>query len=122
MGEHTRDFGRGVELFNRGRYFEAHQEWDKLWLGEARDTPPKLFIQGLIMVAGAFAHMRKNEYPGAVKLLEKGIKRLAEYRNIGTGLMDVDGFLDALNALYAKLRAEGGAAPEAATPKIRTIP
>jgi predicted metal-dependent hydrolase len=99
------DFERGVELFNRGRYFEAHDAWEQLWLGEAKDTPPKLFIQGLIMVAGALDQCKKGEYSGAVKLLEKGVKRLTEYRSIGSGVMDVEDFLGKIEPLYERLIA-----------------
>lgn len=44
--------------FNRGEYYEAHDVLEQLWLRtEGADRP---FFQGLIQIAGAFVHLRKQ--------------------------------------------------------------
>jgi hypothetical protein len=51
------------ECFNAGDYYEAHDVLEQLWL-ECRDDN-RLFYQGLIQLAGAFVHLKKQrERPG----------------------------------------------------------
>ncbi len=51
------------QCFNRGDYYEAHDVLEDLWL---KTTGPDYeFYKGLIQVAGAFVHLRKQyEHPG----------------------------------------------------------
>lgn len=45
-------------LFNQGRYYEAHDVLEHLWL---RTTGPNhAFFKGLIQLAGAFVHLQKQ--------------------------------------------------------------
>jgi predicted metal-dependent hydrolase len=67
----------GIALFNEGKYFEAHEAWEDLWLNE-RDASEKRFYQGLIMAAGAMLHYKKRECAGANSLLEKSIPMIQE--------------------------------------------
>jgi predicted metal-dependent hydrolase len=61
---------RGIALFNGGKYFEAHEAWEGLWL-DANSPEEKQFFQGLIMAAGSFLHYIRRECTGAYMLLEK---------------------------------------------------
>src|SRR5262249_29813355 len=67
----------GVTLFNAREFWHAHEAWEQVWL-EA-PNPMRAFYQGLIQVAAAFVHVQRNEYPGAVRLLENGIAKLELY-------------------------------------------
>ena len=52
------------ERFNREEYYEAHDVLESLWLEQGRKAEGALFYQGLIQLAGAFVHLRKNfEHP-----------------------------------------------------------
>ena len=54
--------------FNEGRYYEAHDVLEHLWLQGGRTHPDHAFYKGLIQVAGAFVHLRKqHEHPGHPK-------------------------------------------------------
>jgi predicted metal-dependent hydrolase len=53
--------------FNRGLYFEAHEVLEELWLS-CRKGPDDLFYKGLIQLAGAFVHVRKNRLSPARSL------------------------------------------------------
>ncbi len=54
-------------LFNAGRYYEAHDVLEHLWLG-VRGDPDFLFFKGLIQVAGAFVHLQKqHDFPAHAK-------------------------------------------------------
>lgn len=67
---------RGVELFNRGLYWEAHEAWEELWL-EMEDEP-KLFMQGLIQLAAAYHKATVQMQPsGCVKLHRSALVKLA---------------------------------------------
>ena len=93
--------------FNEGRYYEAHDVLEHLWLGGGRADANYAFYKGLIQAAGAFVHLRKQfEHPAhakhgrrlrpAVRLFALARANLAAYgpRHLG---LDVD----ALRALCA---------------------
>jgi len=63
---------RGIDLFNAGNYFEAHEAWEGLWL-DTNSPEEKQFLQGLIMAAGSFLHYLRRECAGASALLEKSV-------------------------------------------------
>lgn len=42
---------RGIELFNYGYYWEAHEEWESLWHAAGRRGPIADFLKGLIQLA-----------------------------------------------------------------------
>jgi len=67
-------FGRGVEQFNRGQFFEAHETWEEIWLAAAE--PERTFLQGIIQVAAAFHHYQRSNRAGAQSLLEAGLNKL----------------------------------------------
>lgn len=67
----------GADLYNAEHFWHAHEAWEAVWL----DAPAPLrdFYQGLIQVAAAFVHVKRDEYPGSVRLLDAGISKLARY-------------------------------------------
>jgi uncharacterized protein len=69
-------FKRGVADFNAGRFFEAHEIWEELWL--AAFEPEKTFLQGLIQIAAGFHHHGRGNGRGAQSLLMAGVAKLAE--------------------------------------------
>ena len=68
---------RGRPPLQRPPFFEAHEAWEEVWLDSAREL--RAFYQGLIQVAAAFVHLQRNEYPGTVKLLHEGLRKLEAY-------------------------------------------
>ena len=75
--------------FNEGKYYEAHDALEQLWL-TTRDANHS-FYKGLIQMAGAFVHLRKQyQRPGhrvdgkrlhpAVRLFKLAEKNLQPYR------------------------------------------
>jgi uncharacterized protein len=71
----TEKFERGVTDFNAGRFFEAHEVWEELWL--SAPEPEKTFLQGLIQIAAAFHHHGRGNACGRQSLLTAGIAKLA---------------------------------------------
>jgi hypothetical protein len=64
----------GIEQYNSGYYFEAHETWEDLWLRSP--WPFRHFLQGLIQIAAAFVHLMRREYPGTIRLLDEGLAKL----------------------------------------------
>ena len=66
----------GVDLFNHGYWWEAHEAWETVWLAAGRDTPHGNFVQGLIQLAGAQLKRFTGVSRGAQMLTETGIAKL----------------------------------------------
>jgi predicted metal-dependent hydrolase len=67
----------GIDLYNAGHYWNAHEAWEEVWLDSER--PLRNFYQGLIQVTAAFVHVTRKEHPGSVRLLDAGIEKLESY-------------------------------------------
>jgi predicted metal-dependent hydrolase len=66
----------GAQLFDAGRFFEAHEAWEAHWLVE-RDEPRRLLLQGLIQIAAAFHKLIDKQAPEpASSLFAKGLAKL----------------------------------------------
>jgi hypothetical protein len=68
---------KGIELFNRGCYFEAHEVLEELWVSAPR--PERYFFQALIHMAVAWHHARNGNLTGARRQARKGLGKLAGY-------------------------------------------
>jgi len=50
--------------FNSGRYYEAHDVLEDLWIRQGKEHPDYAFLKGLIQLAGGFVHLRlQHLYP-----------------------------------------------------------
>jgi len=67
-------FRRGVELFNQGEFWHAHEAWEAEWLTTTGDRAQ--FLQGLIQLAAACYHVQKGNDRGAAKLRKISLQRL----------------------------------------------
>jgi predicted metal-dependent hydrolase len=85
----------GVESFNRGAYFDAHDRWEECWIAEGR--PSEGFFKGLIQAAVAMHHLSKGNYAGAQKLLARSRECLSRCRPSRLGIV-VDDLLDQMAA------------------------
>src|SRR3990172_6578623 len=74
---HRAALRRGIEQFNTGRVFDAHETWEEIWLRSPE--PEKTFLQGIIQVAAAFHHYSRGNPRGARSLLEAALRRLARF-------------------------------------------
>ena len=94
---------RGVELFNQGRYWDAHEAWEEAWTPD-RHGPDRGFYKGLIQVAAGCLHYGRRNRRGAVNKWRAGADYLRPYlpRHRGVELAPlvaaVDGFLAAMAA------------------------
>jgi hypothetical protein len=94
---------RGVELFNSGRFWEAHEAWEEAWTPD-RHGPDRGFYKGLIQVAAGCLHYGRRNRRGAVNKWRSGAGYLRPYlpRHQGVELAAlverVDGFLRAMES------------------------
>lgn len=63
----------GIDLFNRGYYWEAHETWEALWRQEERENPAELLLHGLIKLAAAGVKVRQNN-PKGIRSHARGAK------------------------------------------------
>jgi len=70
-------FERGIDCFNRGLWFEAHEIWEDLW--NATEGETRLFYQGLVQVAVGLHHLSRGNLRGGRRVLERGLLKLQEY-------------------------------------------
>ena len=75
---------KGISLFNSGLFWEAHEEWEEIWL-EADGTQSE-FLQGLIQCAAALLKYSRHEPVPAKRLYETAAGRLALCPDMYMGL------------------------------------
>ena len=100
----------GVDHFNAGRYFEAHEAWEEIW--RSTTPEPRDLWRGLIQVAVGLFHFVERGNPGpARRVLARGLRRVATHPQ-GTEGFDLDGLRAAASAWEAWLERAEGRAPE----------
>jgi predicted metal-dependent hydrolase len=57
---------RGLDLFNHGYYWEAHEVWESLWHACGRRGRTADFLKGLIKLAAAGVKVREGQRRGVV--------------------------------------------------------
>jgi hypothetical protein len=60
----------GIDLFNHGYYWEAHEAWEALWHASGRTGPAATFLQALIRLAAAGFKVREGRPAGRVRHAE----------------------------------------------------
>jgi len=75
---------QGIDLFNSGDFFEAHEVLEEIWRGAPEGE--KKFWQGLIQIAVAFHHRSTGNTIGALSLLNRAIQNLSPYPDIYCGI------------------------------------
>jgi predicted metal-dependent hydrolase len=56
---------RGIDLFNKGEFWEAHEAWEEAWMPH-RHEPGSDFFKGLVQVSAGWFHYRKGNRNGAL--------------------------------------------------------
>ncbi len=70
-------YHRGIELFNRAAFFDAHETLEDVW--RAAPAAEKKFLQGLIQVAVALYHHGNGNLVGARSVLRRACRNLSRY-------------------------------------------
>ena len=59
----------GLELFNSGHYFEAHEALESAWREET--GPVRDLYRSILQVAVVYLHITHCNYPGAIKVYQR---------------------------------------------------
>ena len=70
-------YERGLELFDAGDFFDAHEVLEDVW--RAAPAEEKRFLQGLIQLAVGLHHHSRGNLAGARSLLARGNRNLSGY-------------------------------------------
>ena len=133
-----RDYEEGWALFAQGRFWHAHECWERVW--RVQTDPVRSFIQALIQLAAAYfllagetagphpkplTRPRPQRFHGALRNFEKAASRLQDVP--GTFLsVDVDALRLAMHHACHELRVLGperlGEFPPALIPPGTLLP
>ena len=81
----ARPLGRGVRLFNLGRYLAAHEIWEETWRVAADED--RTFFEGLVqLAAGLHLRTRRAGTRGAEHLLSQSLATLEDHRPVRHGV------------------------------------
>jgi predicted metal-dependent hydrolase len=97
------ELAEGLACYRAGRFFEAHEHWEIVWLTLAE--PEKSFLQSLIQISAAFHHLEAGNKKGAASLLRRAFKRI-EHRNPVFGGIDIATLRDEVGACLQVMEAE----------------
>ncbi len=64
----------GIRQFNAREFYECHETLELLWRAE-RGTSREVY-QGILQIGVGFHHLLRGNYPGAVALLDRGLRHL----------------------------------------------
>jgi hypothetical protein len=98
----------GVKHFNKGRYFEAHEVWEEIWLHSSGDT--KLFYQMLIQAAVGLHHFMRGNLRGARGMYKNVLEKLERLPAYFMAL-DLDDFARQFKIFFADLMDDGESYP-----------
>ncbi len=108
---------RGVQLFNEGQYWEAHEAWERAWIPD-RHGPERGFYKGLIQLAAGCLHYRRRNRRGALNKWRSGADFLRPYLPGHQGV-DLASLVARVDEMRSALAAGGW--PELELPRIAQL-
>src|SRR3712207_4850530 len=101
--DYPADYLAGIELFNQGHFWHAHEAWEDAWKSET-DAQLRLFYKGIIQAAAALVHWQRGNPRGLHLNWAKARPKLAQLPPVLRGLP-----IDALTADMDRFEAAEGA-------------
>ena len=112
---------KGIEHFNAGRYFDAHEVWEEIWLGASGET--KLFYQMLIQAAVGMHHYERGNARGARGMYANVLEKLNQLPSFLMSI-DLNDFSREFRAYFRELienNDESAPSPDSPRPTIRLL-
>jgi predicted metal-dependent hydrolase len=106
---------KGIQLFNAGRYWDAHEAWEEAWMPDRRGTDSG-FFKGLIQIAAGCLHYGRRNRRGALNKWRSGADYLRPYLPVHRAV-DLAALVTATDRNRELLEAGGW--PELEMPRIR---
>jgi hypothetical protein len=95
----------GVDLYNHGYAWEAHEAWERLWIASRDDEELAALLQGLIQCAASVLKLEMSQPGGARTLGASGTAKLERVHSAsGERVLgvDVDRFVRDFRAFLAR--------------------
>jgi hypothetical protein len=115
---YAREYLDGIEHFNAGRFFEAHEAWEEIWTRSEGQT--KLFYQALIQAAVALHHLERENYRGARSVYRNVMEKLPALPPVFLSL-DVEDFSRQFESFFRNFIESGIDSPIPADAQRPTI-
>ncbi|HZS44303.1 MAG TPA: DUF309 domain-containing protein [Blastocatellia bacterium] len=85
-GQYAIEYIEALKLFNKGLYFESHEELEQLWVKLPKGAD-KTFYQAIIHIAAAFLHRSRERAKPALSQYRRACEKLRslnqdEYRGV----------------------------------------
>jgi len=95
-----REYLYGIDLFNHGYWWEAHEALESLWIAAGRETETGQFLQGLILIAVAHLKMFQGFADVARRMADDGLDKMKHIHDIYLGI-DVAALRGAVTAYFS---------------------
>jgi predicted metal-dependent hydrolase len=111
---------RGVLLFNRGYYWEAHEVWEAIWHAHGRQGPIASILRALIKLAAAGVKVRERR-PAGVRTHAARAALLFEEAHKAAGRFQLGLDLDECAGLARQLAQQPPVDPEPAGASVSRV-
>jgi hypothetical protein len=111
----------GLDLFNHGYYWEAHEAWEGLWQVADRDNPLRMLFKSLILLSAAGVKVRERKNAAAARHAVRAAALLRELlkvqdstieRALGMSPATLAEHVEAATGIPAELRATAPGQPQ----------
>jgi predicted metal-dependent hydrolase len=75
---------RGIQLFNRGAYWEAHEELETAWVEENGSV--RNLYRAILQTAVIYLHVSRSNFPGALKVYQRVQKWMRPWPPVCRGI------------------------------------
>lgn len=74
----------GIAQFNAGEYYAQHDIFETLWAN--MDAPVRILYKAILQIGVGYYQIERGNYRGAVKMLKRGQRWLAELPDVCRGV------------------------------------
>ena len=108
----------GVDLFNHGFYWEAHEAWESLWHAASRRGVVATWLKALIKLAAAAVKLREGNAAGARRHANRALELFEEVKSQSGATTSYCGVrFDEVTRIAAAMIAASNAGALVADPK-----
>ena len=107
------ELSEGAHLFDAGRFWDAHEAWERAWRRLPKGSDERRCYQGLILLAAAFLHRERRKTAPALRCYRSAMQKLDGLAD-GTMGLDLGALRRAAAACFEPV--ERGDGPEAWPP------
>jgi hypothetical protein len=93
---------QGIEEFNRGEFYEQHETLETAWRAEPR--PVRKLYQAILQIGVACYHLERGNRTGALRLLERGLRKLRPFAPACQGI-DVAHLIADAERLHGRIQS-----------------